>query len=299
MIVLLVQMTKLFLLMIMGYLANKMNYLDSIANEKISKLIVNVTIPFLIISAAIGQEAGNTSKFLLVIIIAVVSYILIPFISQMVVKWLRWENEYQLMLNYSNLGFMGIPIISSLYGTEAVIYVSLFMMVSNISIFSTGIKILQKNNGERLKLKKLLNPGIIGAFIGLAILLFQIPVNEQLAALCSSVGSITTPLAMLIMGSILAEIKLGSVFSDKKLYLMCLIRLIVYPLGVMFILSLITSKSIISGVATILWGLPVAGNISMLCMEYSGDTELVTKGVCMSTLFSLVSIPLLSIIILH
>ena len=86
MIVLLVQMTKLFLLMIMGYLANKMNYLDSIANEKISKLIVNVTIPFLIISAAIGQEAGNTSKFLLVIIIAVVSYILIPFISQMVVK---------------------------------------------------------------------------------------------------------------------------------------------------------------------------------------------------------------------
>lgn len=291
------QMILLFGLMAVGYLAKITKIMDNISDKYFSKFITNIAIPDTILSSAIGQNIGDKMSTFKVLLVAISIFLATPFISILIVKILKLERTYELMLNYSNLGFMGIPIISSIYGNKYVLYVSIFMMVFNISLFSHGVSILQKeNNSSKVQLKNLLNPGIISALATLLIFIFEIPMNEFITIILKNIGSITTPLAMIIIGSILASVKITSIFTDKKIYIYTILKILVYPLLTWIILHNFVNDPVIIGVTVILCGLPTAGNVSMLCSDYNGNVELVTKGMFLSTIFSFVTIPLLMLI---
>lgn len=288
------QLILLFGLIITGYIINKLGIMDGQANAKFSKLLVNVSIPATIIHSAASQtmEGGDLVK--MVFIISIAYYIIIPFVSMFFAKILHQKPTYQLMLTYSNLGFMGIPIISSIYGDSAVFYVTIFMMIFNVSIFSQGIFILSKegDSGKGMNLKNLMNPGVLCAVLALIIFVFQIPVQSDIDNLLKSIGSITTPLAMIVIGSSLAEIPLKSVFLDKSMYLFAVLKLLVYPCLLLIPLKILGVDSMVIGLCVILSSLPTAGNVSMVCSEYGGDLELISKGICISTLLSVLAIPL-------
>lgn len=292
------QLILLFGLIILGYVLNKLKILDSISNEKISKLLVNVAIPATIIHSASGKESNDSDKVLIFFVIAIVYYLVVPFISKLIAKLLKKEATFELMLTYSNLGFMGIPIIQSIYGDSAVFYVTIFMMIFNVSIFSQGIYTLKGKDNNGIDFKSMLNPGIISAILALIIFIFKLPIQKNIDTIITSVGSITTPLAMIVIGSSLGTVSLKEVFLDKSMYILTLLKLFVYPLIVYLVLNLIISDPIVIGICVILTSLPTAGNVSMVCSEYGGNLGLVSKGICISTLFSIVSLPLwLAIII--
>ncbi len=287
------QLILLFGLIILGYLLNKTKIMDATSNERMSKFLVNAAIPATIIHSAISQKSGSDGNVLLVFAIAIGFYLIVPLLSRLVAKTLKQNRTYELMLTYSNLGFMGIPIISSIYGEEYVFYVTIFMMIFNISIFSHGVYILSKESGEKgrsFDFKTIINPGVICAVIAVILYAFHISIPKDVDNLLSSVGTITTPLAMIVIGSSLAEIPLKKVFSDKSLYVLAAIKLLIYPAIVYVILRLIIDSPIIIGISVILTSLPTAGNVSMVCSEYGGDLEKVSKGICISTLLSVLSI---------
>ncbi|MDF9844771.1 MULTISPECIES: AEC family transporter [unclassified Paenibacillus] len=291
------QIFLLFGLMMIGYIVNKVKVMDEVAEKKISKLIVNVTIPATILYSSMSQGVEDKTRILWVIVVAVAVFLITPMLSSMAVRTFKMDKTFKLMLNYSNLGFMGIPIVSSIYGGNAVFDVSIFMMVFNISLFSHGISILQEGHGTKTEaLKNMLNPGILSAVIALGIFLLDIPVPLPLASLCSSVGSITTPLAMIVIGSTMASISIKEVIQDKEIYLYTIMKIILIPAVIWFILQFFVQDPMILGIAVILSSLPTAGNVSMLCSEYNGNIGLVTKGIFMSTLCSIVTIPILLII---
>lgn len=160
---------------------------------------------------------------------------------------------------------MGIPIISTLFGEQYVLYVSIFMMTFNLSFFSYGVYLLSAGQeNSRFEFKTLMTPGILSAFLAIGIYLLGIPLPGQLTRLFNSVGATTTPLAM--------------------------------PVVIFLVLRLYIKDRTLLEIATILTGCPVAGNVSMLCMEYHRDGTLVPKGICISTLFSLFTLPLVSTI---
>lgn len=289
------QLFMLFGLMLVGYAIHKWKILDSVSNAKISKFLVNTAIPATIIHSAVSQKAESNDKIATVIAIAVLFYLLTPFLSRAVSKLFKQGAAFELLLTYSNLGFMGIPLISSIYGEKYVFYVTIFMMVFNVSIFSQGIYIISKDSGQghqKINRKNLMNPGVISALIGMALFFLQIPIPGDLDNLMASIGSVTTPMAMIVIGSTLAEIPFKNVFSDTSMYFFAVFKLLVYPALVYFALRLCIQDSEIIGISVILSALPAAGNVSMLCSEYGGDLETATKGICISTLFSAFSIPL-------
>lgn len=287
------QLILLFGLILVGYAINKCGIVDAVSNEKISKLLVNVTIPATILHSAVTQKMESGGQVILIFGIAILYYILMPFVSFFIAKLLKKDASFQLMLTYSNLGFMGIPIISSIYGTEAVFYVTVFMMIFNVSIFTHGVYLLSKNQeGKKgFHFKSMLNAGVLSAVLALLIFLFQIPIPSDLDSLFSSIGSITTPLAMIIIGSSLAEVPIQSVFLDKSMYLLAVCKLFVYPLLVWGVLRLFLNDSMLIGISVLLASLPTAGNVSMVCSEYGGQLDEVSKGICISTLFSMLAIP--------
>lgn len=289
------QLILLFGLVFVGYAINKLKILDSVSNAKISKFLVNAAIPATIIHSAVSQKAESNSNVLCIIIIAALFYLITPFLSRAVSKLLKQGATFELILTYSNLGFMGIPLVSSIYGEAYVFYVTIFMMVFNVSIFSHGIYLLSTDsngNHKILNWKNLLNPGIISALIGMVLFFFHIPIQSDLDHLMATIGTVTTPLAMIVIGSTLAEIPFKYVFSDTSMYIFTIFKLLIYPALVYFILKLFIQDPIVIGISVILSSLPAAGNVSMLCSEYGGDLEMAAKGICISTLFSTLSIPL-------
>ena len=320
------QMISLFLLMLTGYLANRFGVIDKTFESKVSRFIVNISLPATILNAVTGSDMPHDQEMLPIFIAAVSIFLVAHVVCHFIQKIIRWNPTYELMLNYSNLGFMGIPIISTLYGGEYVLHVSIFMMTFNLSLFSYGVYLLSRETSENrsisaaaasgkvlsqspdsasesgqktsgFSVKKLLSPGILSAFLAIGIYLLDIRLPQHAVSLFSTVGATTTPLAMIVIGSTLAGVKFSTVFTDKELYLFSFLKLLVLPLITFFVLRFFIKDRTLLEISTILSGCPIAGNVSMLCMEYNRDVTLVSKGICISTLLSMISIPVVAALV--
>lgn len=331
------QMVSLFLLMLTGYLANRFGVIDKTFESKVSRFIVNISLPATILNAVTGSDMAHDQEMLPIFIAAVSIFLVAHVVCHFIQKIIRWNPTYELMLNYSNLGFMGIPIISTIYGGEYVLHVSIFMMTFNLSLFSYGVYLLSKDDAKSkstvtasgsephsakgasltsaaevsvgasetsdsqkstgFSIKKLLSPGILSAFLAIGIYLLDIRLPQHAVSLFSTVGATTTPLAMIVIGSTLAGVKFSTVFTDKELYLFSFLKLLVLPIITFFVLRFFIKDRTLLEISTILSGCPIAGNVSMLCMEYNRDVTLVSKGICISTLLSMISIPIVSALV--
>lgn len=134
-------------------------------------------------------------------------------------------------------------------------------------------------------------------FSAIGIYLLDIRLPQHAVSLFSTVGATTTPLAMIVIGSTLAGVKFSTVFTDKELYLFSFLKLLVLPLITFFVLRFFIKDRTLLEISTILSGCPIAGNVSMLCMEYNRDVTLVSKGICISTLLSMISIPVVAALV--
>ena len=169
------QMIVLFLMMAAGYAANRCRVMSKESEQLFSKLIVNLTCPALIINSVTTSGRLESMGALFAIFgAAAVYYVLLPLLSKGLVRLLRVPAEraaeYESMLVYSNLGFMGIPVANAVLGPDSVLYLSIFMAVFNISVFSYGTLLIQPGEGGKVHFRKMVNPGTVSA-VG-AILLY-------------------------------------------------------------------------------------------------------------------------------
>lgn len=297
------EMVLLFGLIAVGYIANKTGVLDELSNSRFSSFILKITLPSTIVNSVIGRQDVKRSEVILVTLIAAGVFVLIPLLSWMIASAFHWDRTYQLMLNYSNLGFMGFPIINSLYGEDNMYYAAIFMMVFNLHVFTVGVMILQGGR-ERVSVGQgkgwreiVVNPGIVSSLLAFLIVMLRISVPTSIADIVGGLGATTTPLALVVIGSQLAQVDMLKCLSRWDLYLMSVFKLMVYPALVYLILMAVVGPGIVTNIATILVGLPVAGNVTMLCSEYGGDVSLAAQGTCVAILLSLVTIPVMLAVI--
>lgn len=288
------QIAILFALVLLGFIINKLGVFDEVSDKKISSLLINVTLPATVLASAFSQSSDDKMSALTILCIAAVIFLLMPLFASLFTRITGSENTYKLIVTYPNLGFMGMPIMNVLYGSRAVFYTSLFMIIFNISVFSYGVATAKGENG--FDIKKLINPGIISAILALAVFLLDIPCPETATEFLSSVGGITSPLAMMVIGSNLARVNFREMLKDVRLYLVSVYKLIVIPFIIWLVLHFIIDDKMIVGLCVILMSLPVAGNVSMLCITYGANTQLSAKATCMTTVLSLLTIPVYMLI---
>ncbi|NRY63238.1 hypothetical protein DZE40_004333 [Clostridium beijerinckii] len=300
------QMIILFILMITGYIAKKRNIMNEESDKLFSKLIVNITCPALIIySVASGERLEDKSMLIYIFVVAIIYYVSIPIISKILMKILKIKKSvqglYESMLIYSNLGFMGIPVVSSIFGNRAILYISIIMSVCNISLFTYGIFLLTKNNGNTGKqttdIKKFFNAGTISAIIAIGLYIMNISLPEIILEPLKLAGNLTTPLAMLVIGSTLVKFSFKEIIKEKWISIFAIIRLFVLAIIIWYIGHIFINDKLLLGVLVIISGMPVASNIVMMCSEYGGNQEFITKGVFISTLFSVVTIPIIAMLL--
>jgi len=289
------QMIQLFLILGLGYFLNKIKLFDTELNQKLNKLLLNVTTPALII-ASVGslEPSNNISEVLLVFLVAVTIFAILPFLSYILVKN-HQKGLYMFMTIFSNIGFMGFPVMKSIFGNQAVFYTSIFNMIFNFLVFTLGVFLINYGTEKEVKpnVKNLLTPGIIASIIAIIIYFLRIPIPTIFVSSFDMVGSITTPIAMMLIGSTLANIDIKEVFTEFRIYPYTIIKQILIPLAAYPILSYFITNPLILGVALINLAMPVANSAVLFATQYDGDLKLAAKSVFITTLLSVFTIPLI------
>ena len=295
------QMITLSLLMLTGFFANRFGILGRDAQKWMSKLIINITCPALILSSVTtSQRLENNQMVLIIFGAAIAYYLILPFLAKgcALAGPRNRRSEYACMLIYSNLGFMGIPVANAVLGKEAILYISIFMAIFNISIFSYGIILLGGTGGGKLQFKKMINPGTVSAVAAVLLYLGSISIPTLLLEPITAMGNTTTPLAMMVIGASLANGKVRDLFAEKSMILFTVLRLLGLPLLAWVVCQILgVQDRLLAGALILISGMPVASNTVMLCTELNRDGDYIAKGLLISTLASVVTIPLISMLL--
>ena len=291
-------MLKLFLLLILGFVLFKCNIFDEYTNKKISALIVNVASPMLIISSIAGVEGSNKSIVFLMIGAGILMYIGFIILGKIINRIFPFPKKdwpvYECMVVFANTGFMGYPVLLDVFGQEAVFYASLIHMAFNFFVYTYAIMCLTKGDDSEFKLnfKQLLTPGIILIFVGIFIYLFDIQLPSVLMDTINSVGSLTAPLSMMMIGSSLAVYPIKDSFTDWRSYVFAFVRLMIVPFVTMIMCRLLHIDAYYANITIITNAMPVGSMVLMLATQYNANVKIVTRNIVVSTLLSVITIPI-------
>ncbi|MBE5959229.1 MAG: AEC family transporter [Lachnospiraceae bacterium] len=297
--VLINQLIVLFLIICFGYILNKCKILDANFNRRGSKFIVSGTMPAMTISSVLSlQSPPDSDDVLTVFIVAVSMYTIVPVIGYFLTLLIKPSNGsvgvYHFMYIFSNVGFMGYPILNAVYGPTAVFYAGIINIIFNLSCYSYGIVIINRGSqaSGSMDLKKLISPGIICSFAALIIYAFKIHFPAVVENTVSTIGGITPALSMIIIGSTLATINIKEVFNDAYVYIFAIIKQIILPLAFMPVCRLLIKDDLVYGVTMIMLLMPVANTSVLFTTDFEHDESIAAKTVFITTAMSLITIPL-------
>lgn len=313
-LVVLEQMIIIMILIIVGIFLFRKKMLSEDTSRQISGLIVNVTNPAVLICSAFDDtpkislyELGiGLCVVLLVSAILLLSAYLIPLLLR-VPHPKRYS--YRMMSVFGNVGFIGIPLVSAVLGSGALIFVSLYNLVYNVLIYTYGISTLKKASIEQHSteasdspaqenlLRKLVNAGTVSALLTIIFYLSNFNVPEIISSSLSYMGRTTTFLSMLVLGVSVAQIAPKEIFSHPKLYAFALIRQILLPIGVTLALGLFIQNSLIVNTTALMLAVPAGNMPLMLSKQLHVDESTISQGIILTTLLSLVTIPLVTLFI--
>ncbi|MEW9123875.1 MAG: AEC family transporter [Thermotaleaceae bacterium] len=307
------QIFILFLLLLMGYVSKRLKIISNDMNRDLSNLVIKVALPALIISSLSSYdfEKEMLIKSGALIVISCAVYGLSIFIAAVVPKFYGVEGTtkdiFQFMTVFSNVGFMGYPIINAIYGEQGVFYTALYNLPFNAVLWTYGVMVLSRpmaapkqvvlDNRGSVQIKQLINPGLVSVMIGLCLFMTSTKLPGPVFSAFQAMGNTSTPLSMIFIGSILADTKVRAIFTNSKIFVASTLRLVVIPVIVMVVLRLLGFEGMMVGIPVLISAMPVAANCAIMSTTYGNDYYLASQGIFISTLLSMATIPLIAMLL--
>ena len=294
-------MMTLVALVVVGYVAGKLGYLGGDFDRQLSSVVINITCPALILSSAMTGELPDRRYILPLLLISTLTYVLLAaagfWLPRLLTKRRDDEGAVGFALMFGNVGFMGYPVVASIFGPEAVFYAAVLNVVNTFAVFTLGtILITGKNEvgGERFQKKVLYSTPMLAAYLTMAIVALEIDnIPAVVSQPLSMLGAITVPAALLIIGSSMSHLSLRTMLGNRTVYATTLLRLVLLPVGVHYLMRLVGFDSFVVNINTLVIAMPVATYGTILCLKYEKDTTMITEVTFVTTLLAMVSIPLL------
>ena len=294
----------MFAILIVGFILGKVNIVDQVASKRFSALIVAVAQPALIIDSLISKPYSLDALKLALISLGLAFAVhlimaLIAFFACAKMKDINERKITEFAMVFGNIGFLGIPVMESLFPENGVFVASFFIVSFNILLWIIGLGILARKRYDiKLTPKKMfINKGTVPALIGFCI--FVIPafapsftVPEIASASIGYIASLCTPISMLIIGALLATRSAKQIFGSGKVYYLCFFKLLLIPLFFCFTLKILGFSDFWVLFITAVSGMPSATATSMFAELYDTAPGFSAQGVGTSTLLSVATMPL-------
>lgn len=294
-------MSVILLMALTGYLLFKKNILDENTDKKLSVLVVDICNPALSIACVIEDElqASHREIFQAIVISAVIYGILI-LLGVLIPRILRVHKDekkfYHMMTVYTNVGFIGLPLARAMLPADAMLYVIIFNVLYSLFFYTHGCFVMKKGEGgreEKKRRKVSLNLGLISGILSILIVWFEIPIPEILGNVCIYTGDANTFLAMILLGASVAAIPSArELFSNRKLYLFLVLRMVILPMTATGILTFMGIAPAMILAFTLMLSMPMASMPLMLAERNREDTRLLSQGITISTAISFITITL-------
>lgn len=289
----------LFLLMSVGFILCKLKKLSQKTLSEISVLVVNVGCPAVIVNTFLNLEysAEEMHRLLMISGAIAATYVVTILISMFLYPHSdeATKNIKKFAAIYGNCGFMGIPLITSIFGAEGAFIAVITVVIFNIFNMSHGLYLICGKGNIRIT-KVLINPAIIGVAIGLFFYLLQIKPPAFFATTVNYINNIYSPLAMIIIGGQMASMKLIELFKDATIYSVIAIKLILMPAITFVMLAPLHLGEVVLLTLTIQAACPCAGATSLFCTMVGRDATYAGKLVTVSTILSLITLPLVAMV---
>ncbi len=308
--IILQQMLMLFAMMMTGYFIWKKGWFDENAYQRLSKVVVNILNPMLVVNGVMGKDSTGDKSLLLQNLGFVALFFILLSLASFVLIWiLRPEKSqrslYRLMAIFPNVGFMGIPVISSIYGAGCIIYIVFYMLGYNLLLYTYGLFLAKKaaedagtllaGTNAQKQWKRMVNPGVVFSLVAVGIFLLNLSVPAPVVNFCDYMGNATIPLSMLLIGMSIAKADIKSIFSDGRIYGFTIIKMVALPIAAILLLKSFKADPVIFGVFALELSMPVGNIVTLIAKEYGADEAACTNGIVLSTLASIFTIPIVCI----
>ncbi len=292
----------LFVMIGIGYAAYKINFITRPGLSQLSSLLVNILLPCLIIdSMQIPLTVEHMNEMEWIFVIEGIYYIIALITALIVVRFMAGSifetGVLKFMFLFSNLGFMGYPIANAAFGENSYFYVTLINLPFSLVVFTIGIYLIKPGQNIRDSIKNLISPGLFASVLGLLFFFLEVNIPPPLSGAIELIGGTTTPLAMIVIGALLATLPVSYIVTDKRIFIVSLFRLIILPLILFIVIRSFVISPMLIAIPVLLAAMPVAANAVLLAEEYGANSELASKGVFLSTFLSLFTIPAFCILL--
>lgn len=278
-----------------GMYCMKAGLIDRDSKEKLVDIILRITLPCMIFNSFNKPLTPEVLKQTALILAVAVTISILSFLLGKVI-YNKYPQKKKSILQYctlvNNSGFLGMPLVSAVYGSEGLFAASIFIIPNRIFMWTAGLAMFTTAD-FRTKCKNiLLNPCIVTVFLGIARRMTGFPVPEFLDTAIANTGAVTTPLSMMVIGTMLIGVPWKKLL-EPSIFRLAFVRLIALPLVALFILNLIDAQPLLAGVSLILTGMPAGSTSALLAAKYGADEDYASRCIVTTTIMSLATIPVL------
>lgn len=295
-------MGMMVLLMGAGFLMRKTGIITLEGKKCLTDIILYAILPCNIIKAFSREmEAGFWSTFFMVLLMAVLAQVVSFLLSRLLYR--RFDAGEKCVYQYatvcSNSGFMGNPLAEGVFGETGLLYASIFLIPQRIVMWTAGVSSFQKTESGKTAYRKILtHPCMVATYIGMVIMVFQIPLPDVLGDTILAFSNCCTAMTMVYIGTILTDVDFRELFGKHQIFFAA-IRLALIPALVYGICRLTGMDALITGVSTLLSATPAGSTTSLLAAKYGADEKAAARCVVFTTALSAVTIPVWSMFLLR
>jgi len=300
------QIVILAIVVIIGAVSARFRVITRESKDMLSKVIFNISLPLMLFTNFLKLEASprllaNSAIVLSLSGLVLLFMLLAGWLTARVVRMKgREEAVFKAHSMFGNIIFLGFPLITALYGEEGLLYASMFQLVSNIMLWTLGVVILSHGNGVpwQKSLLKIFNPNTIATLAGLLFFLLSIKVPKIIVTPFSQLGSANTWLSMLYIGVMMYFSDASGLFGRKIIYFLSFNRLVLVPAILISVFALFASIAgfapdrLVTSVIILEAAMPCMASVVIMAKELGADDHLAVANVFVSTLISIITLPL-------
>lgn len=290
------QIVIMFVYMAIGGLLFQKGLITKEGSKSLANLLLYVVLPCVVVKSFCVARTPERTSGLLVSFLAALGILLLA----MAVSHLLFQKNPidDFGAAFSNAGFMGFPLVAAVQGSEAIFYAAGFVALLNALQWTYGQSLISGDPGYRSPKAILKNPLVLSLLLGILIFCFEIPVPAIASDLLAALSALNAPLAMVILGVYLAQTDPKTLFNDPHLYVVAAARLVLIPLLTALVLKLLPAQyAAIATTLVIVAAAPIGSNVAVYAQKLGKDYAYAVRGVCLSTLLSAITMPLLMLLV--
>ncbi len=290
------QVLTLFLMMAVGFVLQKIEKFSTETQTQLTFLLLYVIAPCMIIdSMQIERSAEALRSMGLAAVACLIFFVVGIIVTSLIFRKKEPDTGDVLRFGsfYPNIGFMGFPLIRAVLGEDAMVFAAVFLILFQLFHWTHGVIVMGGRGKTSIK-NAVLNPGIFGFVVGMLFFLLGIRLPWPVANAVTFISSMNTPIAMLIIGAIMADADILKLLKIPALYLSSAVKLVVLPALVAFLIYPLNLQPLVYCSVVILSATPSAGITSMFAVRFGRDTLTGARVVTLSTLLSIITLPIIA-----